>query len=77
MAEIINLECVTRLDLPPDRILKAALDEGDLESVVILGYDSQGEEYFASSIADCGAVMWLMERLKLQLLGFDDDADNG
>ena len=30
--------------------------------------DMDGEEYFASSIADGGTVLWLIERMKLQLL---------
>ncbi len=72
MGKVVNLDVVTRLDLPPSRILRGALDT-DLESVVILGYDRDGEEYFASSVADGGAVLWLMERLKAQLLSVLDD----
>lgn len=67
MGEVVNLGNVTTLDLPPERVLAAAA-EADLESVVILGYDQGGEEYFASSIADGGTVLWLIERLKLALL---------
>lgn len=58
---------VTRLDIPVERVLSQAAD-ADLESIVVLGYDQDGVEYFDSSIADGGAVVWLMERLKLQLL---------
>lgn len=57
---------ITRLDLPPDRILEGAI--GKLDSVVLLGYDKDGEEYFASSIADGSDVVWLIERAKLELL---------
>lgn len=66
MSNIIPLNCVTSLDLPADRVLNEAIEK--LDKVVILGYDKEGEEYFASSIADGGSVLWLMERLKLQLL---------
>lgn len=66
MGEVVNLGCVTRLDLPPDRILESAIDK--LESVVIIGYDKDGQEYFASSIADGAEVVWLMERSKKKLL---------
>ena len=66
MGDVVNLNMVTRLDQPPDRILEAAL--GELESVVVIGYDKDGGEYFASSIADGGTVLWLMERLKRELL---------
>lgn len=68
-AVIIPLNNVTRLDLPPDRILAAAT--GQLESVVLVGYDKDGEIYCASSIADGGTVLWLMEKLKLKLLGLE------
>lgn len=67
MGNVIDLPVVTRLDLDPDRVLTKAI--GECESVVILGYDKDGEEYFASSLADGGAVLWLLERLKKKLLG--------
>ena len=73
MAKIIELGCITKLDLPPDRILencKGKLDGG----VVILGWDKDGVEFFASSIADGGTVIWLLERCKLQLLYPADSA---
>lgn len=66
MNDITILRCVTRLDLPPDRILSAAI--GTLESVIVIGYDKDGEEYFASSYADGGDALWLLERCKMALL---------
>lgn len=70
MAEIHVLDVITRLDIPAERVLEQAL--GKLEKVVVMGYDKDGEEYFASSMADGGDVLWLMERLKQQLLrGYD------
>ena len=66
MAKIIDFTGITKLDLSPDRILEKV--KGKLEGVVILGFDKDGEEYFASSYADGGTVMWLLERCKLQLL---------
>ena len=70
MGKVIALNNVTRLDLPPNRILDAARDE--LESVVLLGYSTTGEEYFASSLADGGDVLWLLERCKAALLAMPD-----
>lgn len=58
---------ITRLDLPAERVLTEALGSG-MEGVVILGYTKEGEEYFASSYADGGLVLWLMERCKTKLL---------
>lgn len=70
MGEVVNLECVTRLDLPPDRVLKSAL--GKLKSVLVIGYDTEGTEYFASSLADGAEALWLMERSKKKLLEIGD-----
>lgn len=66
MGEVVNIGCITYLDMPPDRILEGA--KGALEHVVILGYDKGGNEYFASTYADGGNVLWLLERCKKALL---------
>jgi hypothetical protein len=67
---VIDLPVITTLDRDPDRVLQKAL--GECESVVILGYDKDGGEYFASSIADGGTVLWLLERTKKKLLEVAD-----
>lgn len=72
MGKVVYLGCVTSLDLPADRVLDAA-KERQLDGVVVMGYDKDGQEYFASSYADGGNVIWLMERLKLKLLTVFDD----
>lgn len=66
MGDVVTFRGITKLDLPPDRILDDAV--GKLEGVVILGYTKEGDEFFASSYADGGNVLWLLERLKRQLL---------
>lgn len=66
MSNVIRLPCVTSLDLDPEVILEGAA--GKLKTVVILGYDHAGAEYFASSVADGGTVMWMMERCKKALM---------
>ena len=63
---VIPLNNITRLDLPADRILEQA--KGHMEHVVLLGWDKEGELYFASSFADGGEVMWLLEKCKQALL---------
>lgn len=73
MGKVIPLNCVTRLDLPVDRVLEGA--KGNLEGVVILGYDNEGNEYFASTYADGGDVLWLLERCKIKLLTIADGED--
>lgn len=64
---VIPIGCVTRLDLPVDQVLDAAKDMG-LDGVVILGYREDGEQYFASTYADGGNVLWLLEMCKKELL---------
>lgn len=66
MSNVIPLGGITRLDLPVDRVLEAAKEQ--LDSVVILGYDKEGKQYFASTFADGGEVIWLLEMCKKQLL---------
>jgi len=63
---VIPLNNITRLDLPPDRALEGA--KGKMEGVILIGYDKDGEEYFASTYADGSDVLWLLERAKKALL---------
>ena len=67
-AKVLSLPVLTRLDISPDRVIDAL---PNLKGVVIAGYTEEGEEYFASSYADGGDVLWLLERLKLNLLTVD------
>lgn len=67
VSNVIPFTGITKLDLPPDRILESAI--GHLDGVVVLGYKKDsGEEYFASSYADGGDMLWLLERAKQALL---------
>lgn len=62
---------ITRLDVEPSRVLEQAAQAG-LSSVVIIGYDADGGEYFASSYADGGDVLWHLERAKFKLMVIAD-----
>lgn len=66
MGKIIPIGGVTKLDLPADRILEAA--KGQMEGVVVIGFDKAGEVYAASSYADGGTVMWLLEVCKTKMM---------
>ena len=68
MSNVVELNCQTTLDLPAERVLMNAL-EADLDTAVVIGYDKQGDLYFASTTADGGNVVWLFEKGKLALLG--------
>lgn len=68
MAEIIPLNCVTKLDIPTEGVIRGILEK-NLKDVIVIGYDQEGDEYFASSISDGGDVLWLLERCKQVLMG--------
>ena len=67
MSNVIPLGNVTRLDLDTNTVLDAAKGHCT-DGVVVMGYDDDGEFYFASSIADAGSVLWLAEKMKQVLL---------
>jgi hypothetical protein len=64
---VIELDNVTKLDLPPERILNKAL-EADLASAVVIGWDQDGDFFFAGSIASGPETLWLLELAKKHLL---------
>ncbi|MBV5327094.1 MAG: hypothetical protein JZU65_05565 [Chlorobium sp.] len=70
--KIITLDVTTSLDIPSERVLRAALDR-NLQGVVILGKEQDGNYYFASSISNGGEVLWMWEKLKGQLLVGSED----
>lgn len=72
MDNVVTAPIVSRLDEPVERSFERAREAG-LTSVVIMGYDKNGQEFFSSSIADGGAVLWLIERHKLGLLTVMDE----
>jgi len=66
MSNVIQFSGITRLDLEPDVVLENL--KGKLEGFVIVGYGVDESEFFASTYADNAVVLWLLERLKKQLL---------
>jgi len=67
MSEVVPFGGITHLDLPTDRVLEAAKGHCT-DGVLVLGFDDDGELYFASSLADGGEALWLMEKAKKALL---------
>lgn len=57
---------ISSSDVPADRVLRAAI--GQLESVVITGWCHDGTHYGASSKADAGDILFLIEALKQQVI---------
>ena len=71
MGEVIEPSFITKLDIPTERVLRKAQDEG-LGTVIVVGWDEGGELYFASSAADGGDTLWLLEMAKKKLLEVGD-----
>lgn len=65
--KIIEFHGITKLDIPVSKTLKFA-KEANLQCAVVIGFDDNGEFYFASSKADGGYVIWLLEMAKKKLL---------
>lgn len=65
-AEVFIFNGITKLDLPPDRVLEQAI--GKLQGVVVIGFDQDGQFYGASSYADGGNAIWLLEVCKKRIL---------
>lgn len=67
MTNITYLDVVTTLDISPERVIDAA-KEAELQDVVVIGYDKDGDFYFAANQADGKDVLWLLEVAKKKLL---------
>lgn len=65
--KVTILRPITTLDLPPDRVLEAAV--GNLDIVAVVGWDKDGKLYLASSLGSQAETLWLLERGKADLLG--------
>ncbi len=63
---VIPIGGITRFNVDPNDIIKSA--EGELETAIVIGWDNDGEFYFASSAADGGDILWLLEMAKKRLL---------
>jgi len=73
MKEITYLHGKTNQDIPAERVLDNA--PRDLKEAMVLGYDSEGELYCASSEADLGHLLLLLEYAKMHILtyGVEDE----
>ena len=70
MSNVVKFTGVTFLDIPPDVILDGA--KGKLESVIVIGYTNDGEEYFAASMADGADALWHLQRAAHKLLSMPE-----
>lgn len=69
LTNVVPLGVVTTLNLDPDLTLGNL--RGKLQGFVIVGYAKDDSEFFASTYADGGDALWLLERCKKALLESD------
>lgn len=59
---VIDFPGGTTVDIPAEKILKAAI-EADLGDCVVMGWTKDGNEYFAGTTSDLRTVQFLANRL--------------
>ena len=67
MSNILHFNGFTKCWIPPDKILKDALDEG-MQEVIVIGYTKKDEFYFAASNPDAADNLWLLKSMEKTLL---------
>jgi hypothetical protein len=65
-AEVVILSVDTCLNIDAERVLTGAA--GRLASVVVVGFDHEGELYFAANEADARDVLWKLELARHRLM---------
>ena len=71
MGDVVDFDGFTTLPVDPDWLLQKAI--GQMARVVIIGVDKDGKEFLASSVADCGTILWDVERARLAVLRMGDE----
>lgn len=59
----------TWLNIDPNSVLESAVDQVDM--VIVIGEDKEGGVYTASSTADKGKILLMLEEAKFKLLRGD------
>ena len=70
-AEIHAFTGITCLDTTTDRILDKARDAG-LTEVVIIGFKPDGNQFFESSVANGGDILWHLQRAIHKLMSLPE-----
>ena len=65
---VIYADILTKLDLPPERVIQNLPPSDQWDEIVVIGFLKDGTQYFAANKADGGAVLWLLEMAKRDLL---------
>ena len=70
--EFPNKQVITDQRVPVKNILLGA-DKAKLKETIVIGWDEEGEFYFASSEADGANCLWLLEKAKMELLNISTE----
>ena len=68
---IINIDRSTTLDIDPDKILGAAI--GELNSVVVVGFDKNNRLYMATSLSDMFETNYLLDKYKQLIMNTEQE----
>ena len=66
-ADVLPFTGISTLPVDPQRVIAASLEHG-LTQVVICGFDSEGNDYFASSEPDAAVAGFHLDRAKWNLM---------
>jgi len=67
MTNIKSFPGITKQDWPANHLLTKAVAH-ELDEVVIIGFDKEGDFYFASNKKDGPTVLWWLEIARAKLL---------
>lgn len=70
-AEVVMFPGITKLDLPPARVLDSAA-EAKLSACLVVGWTEAGEFYFSGSMASGPEALWLLELARTRLLNIGE-----
>lgn len=65
MGEVVDLNCITTVDLSPDSVLEAA--KGQYDYVLVVGFKPDGEFAMASSESDMAKVAYVASKVLHEL----------
>jgi len=71
VGDVVRGPFITTNNTSPDSALEGAAEYG-LERVVIVGFDHDGEFFFASSQGDSAEVLYFLERAKHELFKMEE-----
>lgn len=67
MGDVTELKTLTKLDLPPERILRRVAEK-ELAACVVIAEDKTGDIVVHSSRADGAEILWLLKRAERRLM---------